>query len=51
MCIRDSLWRDDERYLDSYWRTLPGLWVHGDYARQDADGLFYICLLYTSRCV
>ena len=37
-----SLWRDDERYLDSYWRTLPGLWVHGDYARQDADGLFYI---------
>ncbi len=37
-----SLWRDDERYLDSYWRTLPGLWVHGDYARQDADGLYYI---------
>jgi acetyl-CoA synthetase len=37
-----SLWRDDERYLDSYWRTLPGLWVHGDLAMRDEDGLFYI---------
>jgi acetyl-CoA synthetase len=37
-----SLWRDDERYLDSYWRTLPGLWVHGDFAMRDEDGLFYI---------
>jgi len=37
-----SLWRDDERYLDSYWRTIPGLWVHGDFAMRDADGLVYI---------
>ncbi|MBC5762866.1 AMP-binding protein [Ramlibacter albus] len=37
-----SLWRDDERYLDSYWRTLPGLWVHGDFAMRDEDGLAYI---------
>ena len=37
-----SLWRDDERYLDSYWRTLPGLWVHGDFAMRDEDGLYYI---------
>ena len=37
-----SLWRDDERYLDSYWRTLPGLWVHGDFAMRDEDGLVYI---------
>jgi acetyl-CoA synthetase len=37
-----SLWRDDERYLDSYWRTLPGIWVHGDFAMRDADGLYYI---------
>ena len=33
---------DDERYLDSYWRTLPGLWVHGDFAMRDEDGLVYI---------
>jgi len=37
-----SLWRDDERYLDSYWRTLPGIWVHGDFAMRDEDGLYYI---------
>ncbi|MCW5656984.1 MAG: AMP-binding protein [Burkholderiaceae bacterium] len=37
-----SLWRDDGRYLDSYWRTLPGLWVHGDFAMRDEDGLIYI---------
>ena len=37
-----SLWRDEERYLDSYWRTIPGLWVHGDLAMRDADGLYYI---------
>ncbi|MEO7008812.1 MAG: AMP-dependent synthetase, partial [Caldimonas sp.] len=37
-----GLWRDPDRYVDSYWRTLPGVWVHGDYARRDADGLYYI---------
>jgi acetyl-CoA synthetase len=37
-----SLWRDDARYLDSYWNTLPGLWVHGDFAMRDEDGLYYI---------
>ncbi|MCO5121497.1 MAG: AMP-binding protein [Burkholderiaceae bacterium] len=37
-----SLWRDDERYLDSYWRTLPGVWFHGDFARRDRHGLYYV---------
>jgi acetyl-CoA synthetase len=37
-----GLWRDPERYLDTYWRTLPGVWFHGDFARRDADGLCYI---------
>ncbi len=37
-----SLWRDDARYLDSYWNTIPGLWVHGDFAMRDEDGLYYI---------
>ena len=37
-----GLWRDPERYLDTYWRTLPGLWVHSDFARRDGDGLYYI---------
>ncbi len=37
-----GLWNDPERYLDSYWTTLPGLWVHGDWASRDADGMWYI---------
>jgi acetyl-CoA synthetase len=35
-----SFWKDDERYLDSYWRTIPGLWVHGDLALRSPDGSF-----------
>lgn len=37
-----GLWHDPERYLDSYWRTLPGLWVHGDWAVRDRDGMWYV---------
>jgi acetyl-CoA synthetase len=37
-----SFWEDDERYLDTYWRTIPGIWVHGDLAVQDRDGNFFL---------
>jgi acetyl-CoA synthetase len=37
-----GLWRDPERYLDSYWRRIPGMWVHGDWASRDADGYWHI---------
>ncbi len=33
---------DDERYLETYWRRMPGLWVHGDWAYIDADGYWYL---------
>lgn len=33
---------DPERYLDTYWRTFPGVWRHGDFARIDADGHWFI---------
>ncbi|MGH2511481.1 MAG: AMP-binding protein, partial [Candidatus Limnocylindrales bacterium] len=33
---------DDERYLGTYWRRMPGLWLHGDFAATDADGFWYI---------
>lgn len=33
---------DPERYLDTYWRTFPGVWRHGDFARIDADGYWFI---------
>jgi acetyl-CoA synthetase len=37
-----GFWRDPERYLETYWRRLPGLWVHGDWASIDADGYWYL---------
>ncbi len=32
----------DDRYLASYWRQIPGLWVHGDFAAIDADGQWFL---------
>jgi acetyl-CoA synthetase len=37
-----GFWRDPERYLDAYWRRLPGIWVHGDWASVDADGYWFL---------
>jgi acetyl-CoA synthetase len=40
--MTQSFWHDDERYLDTYWRTIPGIWVHGDLALRRADGNFFM---------
>src|SRR5206468_163610 len=37
-----GFWRDPERYLDTYWRRLPGIWVHGDWASVDEDGYWFL---------
>jgi len=37
-----GLWQNPERYLDSYWRTIEGLWIHGDWAARDDDGMWYV---------
>jgi acetyl-CoA synthetase len=37
-----GFWRDPERYLDTYWRRIPGVWVHGDWASADADGYWFL---------
>ena len=37
-----SFWRDDARYLDTYWSRWPDTWVHGDLASIDADGHWHI---------
>jgi acetyl-CoA synthetase len=37
-----GFWRDPERYLDTYWRRIPGIWVHGDWASVDEDGYWYL---------
>jgi acetyl-CoA synthetase len=33
---------DPERYLDTYWRRLPGVWCHGDWASVDEDGFWFL---------
>ncbi len=37
-----GFWRDEQRYLDTYWSRFPGLWMHGDWAMVDTDGMWYI---------
>jgi acetyl-CoA synthetase len=37
-----GFWGDRERYNETYWSRIPGVWDHGDYTAIDADGLWYI---------
>jgi acetyl-CoA synthetase len=37
-----GVWGDDERYLETYWRRFPGVWVHGDWAMIDEDGFWFL---------
>ena len=37
-----GFWRDPDRYLETYWSRIPGLWVHGDWASVDEDGYWYL---------
>jgi acetyl-CoA synthetase len=40
--MTQSFWHDDERYLDTYWRAIPGIWVHGDLALRTPEGDFFM---------
>jgi len=37
-----GFWKDNQRYLDTYWSRWENVWVHGDFAAIDNDGLWYI---------
>ena len=38
-----GFWKDDDRYLATYWGRFPNVWLHGDWAYVDPrDGLWYI---------
>jgi acetyl-CoA synthetase len=37
-----GFWHDPERYLETYWHRIPGVWVHGDWAEIDANGQWFI---------
>jgi acetyl-CoA synthetase len=40
--LTQGLWNEDERYVQNYWSTWPGIWHHGDFASRDDDGHWYI---------
>jgi len=41
--MTQSFWNDRERYLESYWQKIPGVWTHGDLAlRTSSDVLFLL---------
>jgi acetyl-CoA synthetase len=37
-----GVWRDNDRYLSSYWSTFEHTWCHGDYALIDDAGQWFI---------
>jgi acetyl-CoA synthetase len=37
-----GIWGDANRYQEQYWNRVPGMYLTGDNARQDADGYFWI---------
>ncbi|MEZ5481656.1 MAG: AMP-binding protein [Porticoccaceae bacterium] len=37
-----GLWKDPERYIESYWSKFEGLWWQSDRAAIDTDGYWYV---------
>lgn len=37
-----GMWKDPERYLETYWSRWPGVWWHGDWASIDASGQWFL---------
>lgn len=37
-----GFWKDPQRYAEAYWSRFDNVWVHGDWARIDEDGFWYI---------
>ena len=37
-----GIWGDDDRFVETYWARVPGKYLAGDNARQDADGYYWI---------
>jgi acetyl-CoA synthetase len=37
-----GVWRDPQRYLETYWSRWSDVWVHGDWATVDDDGFWFL---------
>jgi acetyl-CoA synthetase len=37
-----GIWKDPQRYFDTYWKKFPGRYLAGDGARRDQDGCYWV---------
>jgi acetyl-CoA synthetase len=37
-----GFWGDPDKFIETYWTRLPGVWVHGDWASADEDGFWFL---------
>jgi acetyl-CoA synthetase len=37
-----GIWGDPDRYIETYWSTYEGVWRHGDWAKIDEDGQWFL---------
>ncbi|MEY2398948.1 MAG: acetyl-CoA synthetase [Actinomycetota bacterium] len=37
-----GIYKDPQRYIDTYWSRWPDVWVHGDWASVDAEGDWFL---------
>src|SRR6056297_714986 len=37
-----GIWGDEQRFIEQYWSTVPGMYLTGDNARRDEDGYYWI---------
>lgn len=37
-----GLWKNPEKYLETYWSKFPNVWNHGDWAKVDKDGDWFL---------
>ncbi len=40
--MTQGLWRDPDRYIETYWSSYRDVWRHGDWATIDEDGIWFI---------
>jgi acetyl-CoA synthetase len=37
-----GIWHDPDRYIETYWSMYDGVWRHGDWAKIDEDGQWFL---------
>lgn len=37
-----GIWKNNSKYMETYWSRFPGTWNHGDWALMDQEGYFYL---------